>query len=126
MASPPRAALRLPAVPRASWTGRVLDWRGALYAILRHMKRTTIFLDEGLERDVKALAERQGCSTASVVREALAAYVTEQRESGSDLSFVAAGNSGSNDVAERHEEILFGDLEPHEPEEIGTDRDQGR
>lgn len=77
------------------------------------MKRTTVFLDEGLERDVKALAQRQGRPAASVVREALAEYVARNRERRPALSFVAAGRSGRRDVAERHEEILLEELEPH-------------
>ena len=77
------------------------------------MKRTTVFLDEGLDRDVKALAERQGRPAASVVREALAEYVVRNRERRPALSFVAAGRSGRRDVAERHEAILFEELEPH-------------
>lgn len=77
------------------------------------MKRTTVFLEEGLERDVKALAERQGRTTASVVREALAEYVVRQRVRRPALSFTAVGRSGRSDVAERHEEILFQELGPH-------------
>jgi predicted transcriptional regulator len=77
------------------------------------MKRTTVFLDEDLERDVKALAERQGRPAASLVREALAEYVHRHRPVGLGLSFVAAGRSGHSDVAERHEEILAQELDPH-------------
>jgi len=80
------------------------------------MKRTTIFLDEELERNVKALAARQGQSTASVVREALAEYVARRPVGVAALSFVAAGRSGRHDVAERHEELLFEELGPHADE----------
>jgi predicted transcriptional regulator len=77
------------------------------------MKRTTVFLDEELDRDVKALAKRQSRPAASLVREALAEYVHRHRPAGLGLSFVAAGRSGWSDVAERHEEILAEELEPH-------------
>lgn len=77
------------------------------------MKRTTVFLEEDLDRDVKALAERQGRPAAKLVREALAEYVTRHRPHGLRLSFVGAGRSGRRDVAACHEEILAAELEPH-------------
>jgi predicted transcriptional regulator len=74
------------------------------------MKRTTIFLDEALERDVQAIARQQKRAVASVVREAIAEYVAN-REGGraAPLSFVGAGASGRTDTAERHEELLWRD-----------------
>jgi metal-responsive CopG/Arc/MetJ family transcriptional regulator len=42
------------------------------------MKRTTIMVDESLIYEIKQLAEQQNKSTASLIREALALYVTEQ------------------------------------------------
>ena len=42
------------------------------------MKRTTIMVDEALIYEIKQLAEQQNKSTASLIREALALYVTEQ------------------------------------------------
>lgn len=78
------------------------------------MKRTTIFLAESLERDLQALARRQGRPVASVVREALDGYVNrEVRRKGSRLRFAAVGASGRSDTAERSEELLFRDLRPH-------------
>jgi len=72
------------------------------------MKRTTLFVDEALEHDLKAIARRRGEPMASVVREALAEYVTgEKQAGGTSLSFVAAGASGHRDTAERHEELLW-------------------
>ena len=78
------------------------------------MKRTTIFIEEPVERDLKALAERDGRSTASVVREALSDYVLKRRLRGR-LSFVAAGSSGLADGAERQEELLWGDPHGEQP-----------
>jgi predicted transcriptional regulator len=74
------------------------------------MKRTTIFVDPALEKHVQAIAERRKVTFASVVREALAAYVSSQ-EGATQLSFVGAGASGHRDTAERHEELLWS--QPH-------------
>lgn len=85
-----------------------------MYDVIHHMKRTTIFIDEGTEQDLRLLAKRQARPVAALVREALANYVTEHRRGSSELpGFVAADRSGHTDTAERHEEILFEDLEPH-------------
>jgi hypothetical protein len=71
------------------------------------MKRTTIFVDEALEHDLKAIAGRRGHPVASLVREALAGYVAaEKRGRRTALGFVAAGASGHTDTADRHDEIL--------------------
>jgi predicted transcriptional regulator len=86
------------------------------------MKRTTIFVPEDLERDLQLYARRAGTSTAAVVREALAAYVA-RKQPGADLpSFAAAFDSGHTDTAERHEEILFGHLSPHQDAPISGGR----
>ncbi|HEV8238698.1 MAG TPA: DNA-binding protein [Thermoanaerobaculia bacterium] len=80
------------------------------------MKRTTIFLDEGADRDLKALAARKGEPVASLVREAIADYIVHQAGSEvRELSFIGAGRSGRADVAERHEELLWDELGPHGP-----------
>lgn len=81
-----------------------------VYDIIRHMKRTTIFIDESLEKDVQAIARQRGVPVAQVVREAVAAYVTAERAS-TPLSFIAAGSSGRSDTAARHEELLW--TSPH-------------
>ena len=72
------------------------------------MKRTTIFIDERLERELQAIARRRRQPVAALVREAVARYVVEARRAPAPrLRFLAAGRSGRNDVAERHEELLF-------------------
>src|SRR5205809_1018788 len=77
-----------------------------MYDVIRHMKRTTIFLDGGLERDLKLFAERQQRTTASVVREALAQWVEAQRvPPGRRPGFVKIGRSGRSDTAEDHEAL---------------------
>ena len=71
------------------------------------MKRTTLFIEEALEAEVKALARRRGTAAAGLVREAIARYVAEEtREETRVPRFLGAGRSGRRDVAERHEEIL--------------------
>jgi predicted DNA-binding protein len=78
------------------------------------MKRTTVFVEERLEAELRALSARRGKPVASLVREAVEAYVASQRdEAAPALRFQAAGRSGRRDVAERHEDLLW--RAPHEP-----------
>ena len=74
------------------------------------MKRTTVFLDESLEKELQVLARERGTAVASLVREALSAYVATAKAAPT-LSFIGAGASGRSDVAERHEHLLW--REPH-------------
>ena len=84
------------------------------YDSIRYMKRTTIFIDEAIENDLKALANTADAPVASLVREALAEYVARRRETAPpSVRFLAAGRSGRHDVAEKSEEIVFAELEPH-------------
>ena len=79
------------------------------------MKRTTIFLREAIEGDLRAIARRQGLPVAEVVREALDEYVSRaKKRSGASPGFVGIGASGRRDVAGRHEELLWKGLGPHE------------
>src|SRR5262245_13575158 len=82
--------------------------RGEGYAIIRHMKRTTIFIPEGLERDLQLYARRARKPAALVVREAITAYLARERTVPALPSFAGAFDSGHTDTAERHEELLFG------------------
>ena len=79
------------------------------------MKRTTVFLDEGLLRRARQLARREGKSFAQVVREAVAAYVSgnpSDRVAGARLpSFAGKFASGHRDTSERVDELLW--TEPH-------------
>lgn len=76
------------------------------------MKRTTVFVEEALEAELRAVAERQGRPMAAVVREAMERYVAQQkRRRGLRLGFLAVGRSGRRDTAEKHEEILFHGLD---------------
>jgi len=84
------------------------------YDIIWHMKRTTLFLDEQLEHDLRVLSKRKGRPLASVVREAMAQYVAKEQEAGEvSVRFVAAGRSGHSDTSERHEDLLWQETGPH-------------
>lgn len=77
------------------------------------MKRTTIFIDEQIERELQGLARRKQWPVAAVVREAIQAYVvSETRQPLPVPGFVGTGRSGRTDIAERHEELLWKD--PHD------------
>jgi predicted transcriptional regulator len=75
------------------------------------MKRTTIFLEEQLERELQALARQRGRPMAGIVREAVEQYVVLARSAAGKAprGFVALGRSGAGDIAERHEELLWED-----------------
>ena len=88
------------------------------------MKRTTVFLPDGAERDLKSLAARQGEPVASLIREAIGEYLVRRKKERPALGFVAAGSSGRDDVATRHDELLWKDLSPHG--EGGTARKPGK
>ena len=78
------------------------------------MRRTTLFLDEQLEHDLRALSKQKGLPLAAVVREAMAQYVASEKQRGrAAVRFLASGRSGHTDTAERQEELLWGDLDPH-------------
>lgn len=71
------------------------------------MRRTMLFLDDRLLKQLKQAARSEGRSFAAVVREALAEYVARRRGPGSRLPSIAgAYDSGRSDTAERAEEIL--------------------
>jgi predicted transcriptional regulator len=76
------------------------------------MKRTTVFLDEALERRLKQRARREGKSFAQCVREAVAAYVAAPpRRAGTLPSWVGMGDSGRSDIASHPDDFLWTD--PH-------------
>ncbi len=80
------------------------------------MRRTTIFIQDALERELKALARRDGRPVAAVVREAVEQYVVAARRTApARLGFIAAGRSGRRDIAERHEDLLFESLPAARP-----------
>ena len=76
------------------------------------MKRTTIFLDESLERRLKQHARREGKSFAQCVREAVAAYVAPKAPQRGRLpSITGMGDSGRSDISSHIDDFLWTD--PH-------------
>lgn len=79
------------------------------------MRRTTVLLEESVERELKNAAQTKGVAMSSIVREALAEFARkEARKRSRSLRFFAIGRSGQDDVAERHEEILLREMRPHD------------
>ena len=91
------------------------------------MKRTTLFLEEATERELRHLAQSQKLPVAVLVRDALGRFLEEARR-GKEvrLRFLAAGRSGHHDTAERAEEPLWGDLHPHSSGPRARTRVRGR
>ncbi len=70
------------------------------------MKRTTIFIDEEIYYDIKELAEEDQKTISEILREALVRYLKERKKK-KKLSIIGIAESGRNDIAERHEDILW-------------------
>lgn len=68
-------------------------------------KRTTIKLPEDVDRQLRDEAARRGITISELTREAIIAYLPQQRGRRRLLS-TAAGRSGRSDISERLEEIL--------------------
>jgi hypothetical protein len=77
------------------------------------MKRTTVFLDERVEGDLRAVSRRRKETVAATIREALERFVAAEARAGASLRFLAVGRSGRRDTARRHEDLLWKGLEPH-------------
>jgi predicted transcriptional regulator len=69
------------------------------------MTRTTILLDDDLFLEVKRLARTNGTTVTEVMREALKAYIGQQRRART-LSFTGMGKSGRRSISKKAEEIL--------------------
>jgi hypothetical protein len=72
------------------------------------MKRTTVALPEDLYALLERERRRRDVSAATVVREALEAYLTEEREP-ERYGFIAIGRSRYTDTSENVEELLAED-----------------
>jgi len=71
-----------------------------------YMKRTSLFIEDELERDIKMIARIEGKTASEVIREALREYV--KRNLGKrNLSIVGIGRSGRSDISESHEDNLW-------------------
>jgi len=70
------------------------------------VKRTTVFADDEVLRQLRRIAKQEHRTLSDVSRTALARYVARRRPRRRSLSLVGVGKSGRNDVAERAEELL--------------------
>ena len=67
------------------------------------MKRTTVFADDDVLRQLREIAKRDNVSVSDVTRKALHEFVARRRPR---LSLVGVGRSGRKDIAARAEEFL--------------------
>ena len=69
-----------------------------------------------MRRELKALARRQSRPAAALVREAILRLLeAEASRERAVPGFLGIGASGHHDVAERHEALVFRQLQPHVP-----------
>ena len=85
-----------------------------MYDIIRHMKRTTMFFPEALEAELQAYARGENKPVASVVREAISAYLAQNRKPFTLPAIVGKYASGRSDVSERIDREGFGKTSPHD------------
>jgi metal-responsive CopG/Arc/MetJ family transcriptional regulator len=71
------------------------------------MKRTTIFAEDYLMRELKEISKEENKSVAGVIREAMERYVRQKRRSKRKLSFIGISNSGKKNIAKKHEDLLW-------------------
>lgn len=75
------------------------------------MKRTTIFLPEQTVKQLQRAAQRRHVSTATLIREAVATYLSTPRSAGAIPSIAGQFASGSGETSEHVDELLWED--PH-------------
>jgi hypothetical protein len=75
------------------------------------MKRTSLFLDAKILRDLKSAADRRNVSVASLVREAIARYLAEPSGAARLPSVAGRFSSGKKNTSARVDELLWRD--PH-------------
>ena len=72
------------------------------------VNRTTIKLPEELDARLRHEAQRRGITISELTREAIETHLGSRRQ----LAAAGAGRSGRDDISERIEEILAGDVTP--------------
>ena len=70
------------------------------------MKRTTVFADDDVLRQLREMAKRENVSVSDMTRKALHEYVARRRPRRSRLALIGIGRSGRKDVAAGAEELL--------------------
>ena len=76
------------------------------------MKRTQIYIDEELDRRLRAAAAEEGRSAAALVRDAVRAYLTQRRgkpEADPILALAGTFTSRRPDASVEHDRLLYGD-----------------
>ena len=76
------------------------------------MKRTSIFLDDQTLKRLQLAAARQGVSSASMIREAVAVYLAAPPAPSPVPSILGQFSSGQTDTASKVDELLWSN--PHE------------
>lgn len=81
------------------------------------MRRTQIYLDEDLDRDLRLIAAAEGRSAAAVIRDAVRQYLTAASRKGAHDPFLAladAFSGGPGDASTDHDRYLYGPSRPEE------------
>jgi len=81
-----------------------------MYDIICHMRRTTIFLPESLDRQLQQFARHHDRPVAEIVREALTAHLDANRQ---PFRMPETFDSGETDVSERIDELAFKNFKIH-------------
>jgi len=71
------------------------------------MKRTSLFLDTKILRDLKRAADRRKVSVASLIREAVTRYLAEPTNVASLPSMTGKFASGKKNTSTRVDELLW-------------------
>lgn len=75
-----------------------------------NVKRTQIYIEEDLDRELRALAAADGRSAADVIREAVRRYLADRGAQGSDpiLGVLGSVSGLPADAAAEHDRDLYG------------------
>lgn len=76
------------------------------------MKRTQIYIDEELDRRLRAAAAEDGRSAAALIRDAVRAYLTQRRGKPPDdpiLALAGTFTSRRPEASAEHDRLLYGD-----------------
>jgi plasmid stability protein len=74
------------------------------------MRRTQIYLEEDVDRELRAVAAAEGRSAADLIREALRRYLAERKRPEPDPILAMAGTIAGlpRDAAAEHDRDLYG------------------
>ncbi|MGQ0626222.1 MAG: ribbon-helix-helix protein, CopG family [Sporichthyaceae bacterium] len=76
------------------------------------MRRTQIYLDDDVDRDLRTFAAAEGRSAADVVREALRRFLAEQNSDSTSadpiLAMIGTVSGLARDAAAEHDRDLYG------------------